>query len=149
MRESGWYPPGTEFKADAPWNQVDVPEKEFDVTISQSLSKSVTVVTNDYIPGASGVDYEPNEEGGYSACGWHDPDDTSNTAWGKAYREEHYTPLDLIDLLCKKCKQELNELENLGSEDAPYYYAQKKRELEHLIDECECWTEDECEVVEG
>ena len=149
MIESGYYPPGAEFDPSAPWNQVEIPEQEFDVTISQTLSKDTTVCTNDYIPGASGVDYEPDDEGGYCASGWHDPDDTSDTNWGKIYREEHYTPLDLIQMLSEKCKQELKELEELGSEDAPYYYKQKKRELEHLIDECSCWTDDETEVFES
>ena len=52
MRESGYYAPGTEFHPDAPWNQVDNPEKEFDVTCCQTLSKTVSVLTCDYIPGA-------------------------------------------------------------------------------------------------
>lgn len=144
------YPDGlSDNTPDAPWNDVEVPEKEFDVTISQTLSKDTTVTTNNYIPGASGCDYEPDGEGGYCACGWQDPDDTSNTNWGNAYREEHYTPLDLIQLFGEKCKQELKELEELGFEDAPYYYSQRKRELEHLIEECSCWTDDETEVCEG
>jgi hypothetical protein len=142
------YPAGAD-NEQAPWNQVEIPEQEFDVTISQTLSKDTTVCTNDYIPGASGVDYEPDDEGGYCASGWHDPDDTSDTNWGKIYREEHYTPLDLIQMLSEKCKQELKELEELGSKDVPYYYKQKKRELEHLIDECSGWTDDETEVFES
>ena len=130
----------------APWNEPYVPEKDFDVTCCQVLSRTATVTTNNYIPGACGVDYEYDDEGGCCACGWQDDDDTSYTNWGKAYREEHYTPLDLIKLLGDKCKNELKELEELGSDDAPYYYKQKKRELELIIEECTCWTDDETVV---
>ena len=150
LKSNSNYPPMTQSQWDnAPWNEVEVPEKDFDVTISQTLSKDTTICTNDYIPGASGVDYESDDEGGCYASSYQDPDDTSDTNWGKAYREEHYTPLDLIKLLGDKCKQELKELEELGSNDAPYYYHQKKKELIHLIDECSCWTDDETEIVES
>ena len=86
MRESDYYAPGSYNDPSAPWNEVDVPEKEFDVICSQSLSRTATVWTNNYIPGASGVDYEPDDEGGYCACGWQDDDDTSDTCWGDEYK---------------------------------------------------------------
>ena len=76
------YPDGlSDYSVGAPWNEPDVPEKDFEITCSQSLSRTATVCTNNYIPGASGVDYEPDDEGGYCACGWQDPDDTSDTDW--------------------------------------------------------------------
>ena len=152
MRESDYYPAGAYNDPNAPFNEVYVPEQEFDVTISQTLSKDTTVTTNDYIPGASGVDYEPDDEGGYCSCGWHDPDDTSDTNWDKAYREEHYTPLELISMLKEKIQIELQEVEDdmcLPSMTDSYALKQKKRELEHLIDECSEWCDDETEIVEG
>ena len=133
------YPPGAEHDPNAPYNQVDVPEKEFDVTCSQSLSKTVTVITNNYIPGASGVDYEPDDEGGYCAVEWHDPDDTSDTNWGNEYHDnEHYTPLQLIELFKKHLE---NELIRMGE-------VKNKRRIEHLIEECSNWKEDDTEYVE-
>lgn len=63
MIESGWYPPGAEFDPNAPYNQIEVPQKDFEVTCSQSLSRTAIVTTNNYTPGASGVDYEPDDEG--------------------------------------------------------------------------------------
>lgn len=143
MSESGYYPPGAEFDPSAPYNQVDVPEKEFEVTCSQSLSKTVTVTTNNYIPGASGVDYEPDDEGGCCAVGWHDPDDTSDTDWEEEYRNEHYTPLQLINLFRRYLSDELNAILN-NPEGKP----NKEKFLRHLIEECSDWTEDETEVVE-
>ena len=133
------YPPGAEHDPNAPYNQVDVPEKEFDVTCSQSLSKTVTVITNNYIPGASGVDYEPDDGGGYCAVGWHDPDDTSDTNWADEYHDnEHYTPLQLIELFKKHLE---NELIRMGE-------VKNERWIKHLIEECSDWTEDDTEYVE-
>ena len=78
MSESGYYPIGAEFDPSAPWNQVEIPEREFDVTISSSLSKSTTIESKDYL-----IDEDP--DGSYI--------DTSDIAWTKEYQEQHYTPL--------------------------------------------------------
>ena len=134
------YPPGlSDSTPGCPWSEPEIPEKEFDVTCSQSLSKTVTVITNNYIPGASGVDYEPDDEGGYCACGWHDPDDTSDTNWADEYHDnEHYTPLQLIELFKKHLE---NELIRMGE-------VKNKRWIKHLIEECSNWTEDDTEYIE-
>lgn len=145
------YPPGAEYDMNAPYNQVDVPEKDFDITCCQTLSKTVTVVTNNYIPGASGCDYEPDGEGGYCACGWQDPDDTSDTNWSNEYKEnDHYTPLQLIQMLKVRVEKELKELE-LSPIDSrhPYMKAAEVRKLKHLIEECDDWCDDETEFEEG
>ena len=151
MRESGYYPAGAEFDPNAPWYEPVVPERDFDVTCSQSLSKTTTVTTDNYIPGASGCDYEPDGEGGYCACGWHDPDDTSDTNWGKVYAEEHLTPLQLIQKFKEYLEGELKELKEV-IEDQKFsvssYLTQEERKLTHLIEECEGWTEDETEFIE-
>lgn len=138
MRESGYFPAGAEFDPSAPYNEPTVPGKEFDVTVSQSLSKSTIVYTNDYIPGASGVDYEPDDEGGYCAYGWHDPDDTSDTNWKKAYTDSSYTPLEIIEKCGEMCKY-LLEIDQ--TKFGKYF-------LKRLLDECQGWTEDDFEVVE-
>ena len=135
------YPDGlNDHSVGTPWNDSDVPEKEFEITCSQSLSKTVTVTTNDYIPGASGVDYEPNDEGGYCASGWQDPDDTSNTDWANEYHDNDYhTPLQLIQLL----KQVLeNDLQHGIVFKSPRF-------TQDLISECNDWQEDETEYIEN
>ena len=132
------YPPGAEHDPNAPYNQVDVPEKEFDVTCSKNKKKTVTVITNNYIPGASGVDYEYDPEGSV-AIGWRDPDDTSDTNWADEYHDnEHYTPLQLIELFKKHLE---NELIRMGE-------VKNERWIKHLIEECSDWTEDDTEDVE-
>lgn len=48
MTESGYYPPGAEHDIKAPYNQEDLPEKEVEVTISVTLSRTVYVMVKDY-----------------------------------------------------------------------------------------------------
>ena len=148
MIESGYYPAGAEFDPSAPWNEPVIPEKEFEVTCSQSLSKNVIVYTDNYIPGASGVDYESDDEGGYTAVGWHDSDDTSDTNWDKEYKNDHYTPLELINKFKEYLMKQWDILKD-AEEANDARTKQKKREIKHLIEECEGWTEDETEYVEN
>lgn len=56
MTESGYYPPGAEHDPNAPWNQVDNPEREIEVTVSVTLSKTVKVRVSDYKITDSGKD---------------------------------------------------------------------------------------------
>lgn len=150
MSEVDYYPAGAYRDPNAPYNQVDVPEKEFDVTCSQSLSRTATIWTNNYIPGASGVDYEDDGEGGSCAVGWHDPDDTSDTNWADEYANNGYkTPLELIALLREYLGKELTEIENSMEPGTRDYRVTRARMLRSLIEECDCWTEDETEIVGG
>ena len=43
MTESGYYPPGAEHDPNAPWNQEELPEREIEVTVSVTLSKTVKI----------------------------------------------------------------------------------------------------------
>ena len=54
------YPMGADTK-DAPWNQVDNPEREIEVTVSVTLSKTVKIKVSDYEITDSGKD----EDGEY------------------------------------------------------------------------------------
>ena len=133
------YPPGlSDSTPGCPWSEPEIPEKEFDVTCCQTLSKTVTVITNNYIPGASGVDYEYDPEGSV-AVGWHDPDDTSDTNWADEYHaNDYHTPLQLIELFKQYLENDLNRMGEVKN----------KRWIEHLIEECSNWTEDDTEYVE-
>lgn len=150
MSEADFYPAGAYRDPSAPYNQSDIPEEEFEVTCSQSLSRTTTVYTSNYIPGASGVDYERDDEGGCYATPWHDAPDTSDTNWAEEYHDnDHYTPIQLIKLFKERCELELKSLDNSDTfELTPSFYKKKKMELKHLIEECEGWTEDETEYIE-
>ena len=49
MKESGYYPAGAEFDPRAPWNEVELPPKEVEVTVSVTISKTMKVPVGDYI----------------------------------------------------------------------------------------------------
>ena len=142
------YPPGvSDNTPDAPWNESEVPEKDFEVTCSQTLSRTATVTTNNYIPGASGCDYEPDGEGGYCACGWQDDDDTSDTNWGDEYDACGYkTPLQLIQILRDYLGRDLDRVDIIA-EETNQNKAFLERKLKHLIEECDCWQDDETEYI--
>lgn len=141
------YPPGAD-TPDAPWNEVPVPEKEFEITVSQTLVKTCDVITDKYIPGASGVEYEYDEEGGH-AIGWQDPDDTSDVDWEKEYAEnDHYTPLELINKFKEYLEKEWDVLKN-AEEANGAETRRRKREVKHLIDECEGWEKDDTDFEEA
>lgn len=70
MTESGYYPPGAEHDPRAPYNEVDTPEKEIEVCISVTLSKTVKVKVSDYTIVDSGKDEDGEyfEDIDYSDC---------------------------------------------------------------------------------
>lgn len=45
--DSGYYPPGAEFDTKAPYNQEDPSEKEVEVTVSVTLSKTLKIKVYD------------------------------------------------------------------------------------------------------
>lgn len=53
------YPVGSD-TSDAPWNQVDLPEREIEVLVSITLSKAVKVRVNDY-----NIETDADEDGKY------------------------------------------------------------------------------------
>lgn len=81
------YPLGTD-NSSAPWNQKDLEEKDIEVTISVTLSKTVTISVNDYKIGESGLD----EEGYY-----FEDIDFSECNLEEAVKEQITLPQDLDD----------------------------------------------------
>ena len=134
MSEADFYPAGAYSDPSAPYNQVDVPEKEFDVTCTQTLSRTVSVLTNNYVPGGEWCEYDDG-----ITIGGHDPDDTSDTNWADEYHDNDYlTPLQLIEIFKQYLENDLNRMGEVKNE----------RWIKHLIEECSNWTEDETEYVE-
>lgn len=125
MSAADYYPPGAYNDNNAPYNQVEVPERDFDVFISQTLSRDTTICTSDYMP-------EYDEEDGHTYA------DTSETDWKKAYEDVAMTPLDIIVAAEKIAKALIEE----GKTRVGGVY------LKSLVEECEGWNEDELEVME-
>ena len=58
MAESGYYPAGAEHDPNAHRNQEDIPEREVEVTVSVTLSKTLKIKVSDYTVDSEGnVDY--------------------------------------------------------------------------------------------
>ena len=137
MIESGYYPPGTEFDTNAPWNQSGTESVEVEVTISQSLSRSTTITVTDYIA-EEWKDVECDEDSYMSRTGGIDYNFSDSDLKG-AYEEQEYTIPELLDYLkayliadIAKCSEESG----------------KKKKLQHILACCEGWKVDETEVIE-
>lgn len=125
MMESGYYPPGAEFDPRAPYNQVDLPEKKIEVTISVTLSKTVKVTVDDYE-----VDEGRDEDGYY--CNY----DFSECNLRKAVEDQIVLPQNLAKFTEEMFNQDLN----LKAAGMPRY-------LKDAIADCKGWTVDEMEVI--
>lgn len=139
MRDSDFYPAGAAKDPNAPYNSTDTPEKDFDIEVNVTLTKNCTVTTNDYVEGASGVEYEYDEEGGH-ALPWTESDDTSNTDWEKAYKDSCFTIPEMMKELQKYVEREIDERKAIGQK-VPY-------KLQQLLEDCKGWELVETEINE-
>ena len=120
------YPLGAD-NPSAPWNEPLDPEpKEFEIVISQCLSKSLKVLTQNYTK-----EYE--EESGLILA------NTDDTEWKTVYEDEgHYTIDELLKTFQWLLKKVIDEDVDYNTKD---YY-------EHLIEECNNWCINETEICE-
>ena len=124
---SGYYPAGlTDNTPGCPWSEPVIPEREFDVLVSQTLSRDTSIYTDDYCP-------EFDEETGRTYT------NTEETDWKEAYCNAAMTPLDIINAAEKIAKTLLEQ----GQTRVGGVY------LKSLVSDCKGWTEDELEVIEN
>ena len=97
------YPMGADTK-DAPWNQADNPEREIEVTVSVTLSKTVKIKVSDYEITDSGKD----EDGDY-----FEDIDYSNCDLKGAVEEQIVLPQNAWDYIAPKSKKEVNAIFDL------------------------------------
>jgi len=88
----------------APWNQEDNPEKEIEVTVSVTLSKTVKVRVSNYEITDSGMD----EDGEY-----FEDVDYSNCDLKGAVEEQIVLPQKAWDYIAPKTKREVNAIFDL------------------------------------
>lgn len=98
------YPVGTKYDPNAPWNQVDSPEKEIEVTVSVTLSKTVRISVSDYEITDSGKD----EDGEY-----FEDIDYSNCDLKGAVEEQIVLPQKAWDYIAPKSRREVNAIFDL------------------------------------
>jgi hypothetical protein len=104
MTESGYYPPGAEHDPNAPWNQEELPEREIEVTVSVTLSKTVKIKVSDYTITDSGKD----EDGEY-----FEDVDYSDCDLKGAVEEQITLPQNAWDYIAPKSKKEVQAIFDL------------------------------------
>lgn len=104
MTESGYYPPGAEHDPNAPWNQEELTEREIEVTISVTLSKTVKIKVSDYTITDSGKD----EDGDY-----FEDVDYSDCDLRGAVEEQIALPQDAYNYITPKSKKEVQVISDL------------------------------------
>ena len=100
---NGYYPVGSDTD-EAPWNQVDNPEKQIEVTVSITLSKTVRVKVKDYEITDSGKD----EDGEHFEC-----IDYSNCDLEKAVEEQVTLPQDAWIHIAPNSKKNIQAISDL------------------------------------
>lgn len=119
------YPMGSDTSS-APWNQVEYPEKEIEVTVSITLSKTLKINVDDYE-----VEEGRDEDGEY-----YSDINFDNCDLKKAVREQYTLPNELASFTTEMFNQDLN----LKAVGMPRY-------LKEAIEDCKGWTVDEMECV--
>lgn len=128
MYENGYYPMGAENDPNAPWNERHNERKEFDVCVHQTLSKSDSVLSEDYIETAE------KDEDGYFASDI----DTSNIDFQDCWLSQNYG----IDQLLKELERYVTkEFESITEDNREN--RQRRRHLKDVLRSCQGW-----EVVE-
>lgn len=104
MSEIDNYPLGADSRPDAPWKEEPLPEKEIEVLVSITLSKSVKIKVSDYEIIDSGKD----EDGEY-----FEDIDYSNCNLKKAVEEQIELPQNAWDYIAPKSKKEVQAIFDL------------------------------------
>lgn len=130
MYESGYYPSGAEFDSNAPWNKQELPERDIDITCSNTLSKSVSVHTDNY-------KIDGYDEFGYPCL------DLSECNLNEVYEaNNHYTAKQALDLAVEFAKK-IYIYTTLDNKD----HSALIRAAVEVFNACEGWNEDELEIV--
>lgn len=125
MRESDYYAPGSYNDPNAPWNEVEYPEEDFDMEVSVTLTRSATITTTQYDM------YVDSEDG-------HTEYETDNIDWVDEYESQYWSVPELLDKmrgLLDKWKPEKMERAD-------------KHLYERIMGESKGWEQEEMEVLD-
>lgn len=115
------YPVGAD-TSDAPWNQRDNENIGFEVEVSVTLVKSMTLHTSDYFTetDTNGDDIEDF----HTVCAYHD--------WEPDYEDECYTIPEMLE-----------ELKSMIEKELPTATGQRRFRLQGMLKDCQGWTKEE------
>ena len=129
MRDRDYYPAGAYNDPNAPYNDYEVPERDFDAEFIITAKRNVSITTNRYIP------YVDEEDGHtyIEMC-----DDMDWKAWTELYNEQYWSLPELF----KQVGELLNKWkpEKLSRSDKALY--------KRITDEISGWEEDDIELLD-
>ena len=131
------YPLGAD-NANAPWNQSDPEEEVREVEFSCILKRVAEVGTTDYIAGST---YPEWDDGRYIAV--TEEPNFDNTNWLEEWKNQEYTPIDLIEKL-----KEISE--TLAKDEMPQRpEGSRKNYWKVLAQACQGWAQEDeyCETT--
>lgn len=127
MRERDYYPLGACDDSQAPYNEISLPEKKFDVCIYQTLRKDTTVETDDFE-----AEFYDAEDGYVKVS-------TQYTNWDMAYQDCH---MDIVDLL-RELKRFVEDEIKVTDESS-----NRMKRLKYLLEECQGWILEDTSIEE-
>ena len=99
------YPPGAAHDQNAPYNEPLIPERDFDVEVTITMSKVVTITTDTFVMKTI-KRFDPANKAAQPLLPEYDDEDghtyanTENTEWDKEFENSgHFTIADLIEEL--------------------------------------------------
>ena len=136
MGAADYYPAGAYNDPNAPFNEVEVPERDFDVEVVETLTRSASVTTQKYVS-------EFDEEDGHTYA------NTDDTDWQEVYTD-NYMPLSkLMEEMRKETEAFITDIEQqlkACKREDRFRLSQRKRRLKELAANMEGWEQSEMEV---
>lgn len=126
------YPMGADTPS-APWNEVSIPEREFDIEVTQTMHFRGTVWTSNYNP------IMDDEDG-------HVEYDTFDTPWSEIFSDQHYSVKELLGKLKEYAQDELSVYDEMYKAGDRGHGA-KREQLRRIIEDCDLWECTEEEII--
>ena len=124
MRDSDYYAPGSN-TPDAAWNEVSYPERDFDMEVTETVSRKTYITSDNY---NIYVDYEDG----------HTTVDTDPVEFAKCYEEQCWSIVELVD-----------HMRGLLEKWRPTEMSKKdKEEYERILEEADGWEAVDMEITD-
>ena len=139
MRASDYYPAGAYSDPNAPYNEVEVPERDFDVDVTETLTRTATVTTRKYCP-------EFDEEDGHTYA------NTDDTNWEEVYNENFMPLSKLMEEMKKEAQLFIADIEQRIKEckqnesQQKFNLALHRNRLKALCENMDGWEQADLEV---
>ena len=125
MRDSDYYAPGSYYDDQAPWNDSSNPERDFDVEVTETVSRKTYITSDNYNL-------------------WYDDEDGSTTVdtdpveFAKCYEEQCWSIVELVEHMRWL-------LEKWRPSDM---YKKDKEEYERILEEADGWEAIDTEITD-